>query len=157
MSYNPYRPFCSYWWRYWLHLPQDIKWFFKRIYLYRSFLWNDNDYDYAAFLHIMRFKLRRLRKHMEEHAITAHAEDRVAELAHADVLLRNIVDEDPDDEWSMHCDQWHSLRDDDWDLSKCGAGKDVCTKACMDSFERQKQNWHKLWVYIEKHMQGWWD
>lgn len=154
MSYNPYRPFTSYWWKYWLHLPYDIKWFFKRIYIYRHFLWEDNDYDFASILHIMRFKLRRLRDHLDQHGHLAHKEDRVAELARVDVLLRNVVEEDPDDEWSMHHSQWHHNKDLN---DPCPESEEACHKACFDGMEREQRNWHELWKYIDEHMRGWWD
>lgn len=156
MSYNPYRKYSSYWWRYWLNLPSDAKHFAQRVWAYRELLWNDNDFDYAAILHIMRFKLLRLRKHMEEHAITAHSEDNVAELARVDVLLRNVIDEDPDNEWSRHADQWHHYHKDDWNLNKCGAKKE-CGKAARAGMDREERNWHLLWEHIDKHMRGWWD
>lgn len=154
MSYNPYRKYSSYWWKFWLNLPSDTKLFFKRIWLYREFLWHDNDFDYSAVLHVMRFKLKRLRKHMEEHAIIAHAEDRVAELARVDVLLRNVIDEDPDCEWSLHHDQWHQNKELN---DPCPLSEEACHQACMDGMAREERNWHELWKYIDDHMRGWWD
>lgn len=156
MSYNPYKRYSSYWWRYWLNVPADVIWFFKRIWLYRELLWKDNDYDYGSILHIARFKLTRLRKHIEEHAMLAHSEDRIAELAKVDVLLRNVIDEDPDDEWGMHCSQWHLYDKKGWNMNKCGAKKE-CYKACMAGRRREERNWHELWAYIDKNMRNWWD
>ena len=155
-SYNPYRKYSSYWWKYWLNFPGDVLWFFKRIWSYREILWHDNDFDFASVLHIMRFKLKRMRKHMEEHAISANSEDTVAELAQVDVLLRNVMDEDPENEWSRHCDQWHHYLKDGWNLNQCKAKRER-SKSVKAGMKREEENWHKLWVHIDQYMRGWWD
>lgn len=152
-DYNPYRKYSSYWWRYWLNFPGDVYQFFIRLKDFAPLLWQDNDYDFNATLHIVRFKLRRLRKHLEDHSIIAHAEDHVAELARADVLLRNVIEEDPDDEWSMHYNQWHIGKDLNED---CGA-KEECHKSCNASMDRMQRNWFKLWAYVANRARGWWD
>lgn len=154
MSYNPYRKYCSYWWKYWRNMPYDTWDFLKRLYEYAPLLWEDNDYDFNSVLHIMRFKFKRLRNHIERDGIGVHSEDRVAELARVDVLLRNVMDEDPDDEWSTHYNQWHTGKAIN---EPCALGDTVCYKAIMASHKREVQNWTKLWKFIQDHMQGWWD
>lgn len=153
MTYNPYKEYCGSWWRYWLNLPGDLCAFVKRVYDYLPLLWEDEDYDFNATLRLMRFKLLRLRRHMEGHKIIAHAEDVVAELARTDVLLRNIVEEDPDDEWSLHWNQWHAGVTD---LNDC-KNKRECRRANQASFKRNERNWHRLWRYLDKHARGFWD
>jgi hypothetical protein len=153
MSYNPYRKYCSRWWKFWTYVPGDIWDFIVRLYDYAPLLWEDRDWDHAHLLRMMRFKINRMRHHMETHAIIAHAEDHVAEMAQAEVMLRNIDDEDPDDEWSMHWNQWHvSLKD----FNDC---KDPlgCQKALRATHRRERRNWHGLWKHLDKYMQGWWD
>src|SRR5258708_1200808 len=108
MSYNPYKKYSTSWWRFWLQLPRDLVDCVVRVIDYMPLLWDDRDWDYNCALRFLRFKLLRLRKHMEKHAIIAHAEDVIAELARVDVLLRNVIEEDPDDEWLNHYYQWDS-------------------------------------------------
>jgi hypothetical protein len=149
-NYNPYRKYCSSWWRFWLNVPADLLAFAKKLYDYAPILWEDRDFDHGYLLRMMRFKIRRMREHMEKHAIIAHAEDYVAEMALADVLLRNVQDEDPDDEWSLHWNQWHNK-------FKCSASKKVCNKALSDTHRRTERNWKRLWRHMDKYMRGWWD
>lgn len=155
MKYNPYRKYCSAWWRYWLNLPGDVWEFLCRLYDYAPILWADRDFDFAYLLRLMRFKIKRMRKAIELNAVIAHAEDVIAEMAKADVLLRNVVDEDPDDEWSIHWSRWHTgakhLND------PCAAPGASCRLALDFTRKREERNWRKLWAYFEKHMQGWWD
>jgi hypothetical protein len=153
MSYNPYKKYCSRWWAYWLNMPGDIKDFILRVWDYAPLLWEDRDWDYNCALRLVRFKLRRLRQHMEQHAIIAHAEDVVAELARADVLLRNVVDEDPDEEWSTHYFQWcqHAKSFND-----CGNQKEHM-RALRQTRMREERNWHTLWAYFDEKMRGWCD
>ena len=154
MSYNPYRKYCGRWWKFWTYVPGDIWDFIVRLWEYAPLLWEDRDWDFTYTLRILRFKLRRQRKHMESHAIIAHAEDVVAELAQADVMLRNLIDEDPDDEWSMHWAQWHAY---DRDLNyKCKAQKE-CHQSLEKTRGRDVRNWKVIWKHIEKYAQGWWD
>lgn len=152
-SYNPYKTYSSYWWKYWLNLPCDITSYFQRIWEYRFILWHDNDWDFSSVERMMRFKLKRISKHISDHALICHTEDKVAELARVDVMLRNVIDEDPDDEWSMHYYQWDQHIKGFKDCKNQREHK----RALKLSWERQKRNWHSLWKYIEKYAQGWSD
>lgn len=153
-NYNPYRRYCRLWWMYWSNLPGDILAFLRRLWDWAPLLWHDEDWDYAYLLRIMRFKVLRMRKHMEKRAIIAHAEDHTAEMAIADVLFRNVVEEDPDDEWSMHYNQWHiGLKFNE----HCKAPGAACRLALNYSAKRGRRNWKKLWRHLDRYMQGWWD
>lgn len=151
--YNPYRKYCRSWWRHWLRLPGDVVEFLRRLWYYAPVIWEDRDFDFIPFLKIIRLKLLRVRKVMENHSMAAHAEDRVAELAKADVLLRNVLEEDPDDEWSMHYNQWHIGQRDG---INCKVRRD-CDHALVASANRTERNWRRLWRHIEKYSRGWWD
>lgn len=153
MSYNPYRKYCGHWWKFWTYVPGDIWDFIVRMWEYAPLLWSDRDYDFVHLLRIMRFKLRRMRTHTESYAILAHAKDVVAELAQADVMLRNLVDEDPDDEWSMHWNQWHM------NIKGLGDCKDPigCRKARRATSRRERRNWHAIWSHLDKYAGRWWD
>lgn len=154
MSYNPYRKYCGAWWKYWLNLPGDIGDFFKRLYEYAPILWNDRDWDYAFLLALIRFKLKRLRSCLEINS-AFHAPtnfDRAWEIHRAEIILRNIED-DPEDEWSMHYSQWHIGKDLNED---CGAPEE-CRKALEESRQRTERNWHELWKHFDENMRGWWD
>jgi hypothetical protein len=153
MSYNPYRKYCVRWWKFWLNMPSDVLAFLRRVWDYAPLLWEDRDWDQAYLLRLMRFKIRRMRASMEKCAIMAHTEDVIAEMARADVLLRNVVDEDPDDEWSQHYSQWDS---------HIKAFKDCKNqrehrKALKLSLVREEKNWHDLWKHLDKYLRGWWD
>lgn len=153
MAYNPYRKYTPYWWRFWLNLPGDVMDFVMRLRDYAPLLWEDRDWDYAYLLKMMRFKIQRMRSCIEKNNIIAHTEDLVVEMAQADVLLRNVVDEDPDDEWSSHFSQW------DTNIRRFKGCKNQREhkKALKLSWEREKRNWHLFWRHLEKHLQGWWD
>lgn len=153
MTYNPYKKYSSSWWRFWLNLPSDIFAFINRILDYTPLLWEDRDWDHADLLRMIRFKIRRMRKHMEKHAIIAHAEDHVTEMAQADVLLRNIIEEDPDDEWSAHYYQWDAHKKSFRDCKN----PQEHTRALMLSQVRTERNWQQLWRHFDKYMRGWWD
>jgi hypothetical protein len=153
MSYNPYRKFCDRWWWYWTNVPGDVWDFIVRVYDYLPFLWEDRDWDFNCTLRLVRFKLRRLKGHLERHSILAHTEDRVAELAKVDVLLRNILDEDPDDEWSQHYNQW-DIGTKSWKECK---NKREHYRSLRLTRRREERNWHRVWRYIDKYARGWWD
>lgn len=153
MSYNPYKKYSSYWWRFWLRLPHDIFVFIVRMRDYAPLIWEDRDWDYSSLLHIMRFKIRRMRDCIGGNSLTAHCEDNVAEMAKADVLLRNVIEEDPDDEWSQHYSQWDS---------HIKAFKDCKNqrehrRSLNLSHLREERNWRALWRHMDKYLRGWWD
>lgn len=152
MSYNPFIKYSSLWWRFWLHLPGDVFCFLVRIWDYAPLLWEDRDWDYAYLLRMMRFKIQRMRKSMERNTVIANAEDYVAETAAIDVLLRNVIDEDPDDEWSMHYD----MCDDH--TTGFGACKNRLEHGTAFSLSaaREKRNWKALWRHFDKYLLGWW-
>lgn len=151
MSYNPYGKYSLSWWKFWLIVPSDILDCIKRIWDYLPLLWEDRDWDHVYLLHMMRFKIRRMRDHMENHAIVAHSEDHVVEMAQADVLLRNVVDDDPDDEWLTHYYQWdvHIKA-----FADC-KNQPEHMKALDKSIARVERNWRKVWRHLEKHARGW--
>lgn len=153
MRYNPYKKYSSYWWKFWLNFPWDILHFVERMYDYAPLLWEDRDWDHAYLLRMMRFKIRRMRVNMEKYAIIAHAEDHVAEMAQADVLLRNVIEEDPDDEWSTHYSQWdsHIKR-----FTDCKNRREHM-KSLNLSRAREERNWQNLWRHLDKYTRGWWD
>lgn len=153
MSYNPYKKYCSSWWIYWLNLPHDIWFFIRKMWDYAPILWEDMDCDYIYLLRLMRFKIRRMRDLIGEDDFIAHTEDVVAEMAKADVLLRNVVDEDPDDEWSEHYNQFCIYKKI---TDPCG-NEELHLKALRLTALRDKRNWLNLWKYLSKHAQGWWD
>jgi len=148
MNNNPYRRFCREWWRYYLRIPQNTYEFVKRIIDYAPILWNDRDWDYSFLLRLLKFKLSRMETvcgSPKSHA--ADWEQIKVELATAQLLISKIED-DPDDEWSLHWDQYH--------LSRC-KDKCECDTARLLSEQRRIRNWHALWKYLDKHMPRWWD
>jgi hypothetical protein len=150
MSYNPYRKYCASWWRYWLNIPSDCLAFVKRVRDYAPILWNDNDWDYAAIIALIEFKIKLLAPVVGA-GPGAHREDKFAEMAKALVLLRNISD-DPDDEWDLH---WHAYHNDTT-FEECG-DKKACSEASMASMKRCERNWHRVWKHFDKYMRGWWN
>ena len=151
-SYNPYRRYSSYWWKYWWNLPYDTWAFLKRVYEYAPILWEDRDWDYAYLLRLMQYKLRRMRP-VIENGIAAHAHQKSIEIHQAEVMIENIF-EDPDDEWSLHCDQWHQNKGFN---EPCPESEEACQKALMASAKRTEYNWEILWIHIKERAQGWWD
>ncbi len=79
----------------------------------------------------------------------AHWEHRKVEIATAQLLLSKI-DDDPDDEWNTHYNQWHI------GSKECG-DKAACKIALMFSSGREEGNWHHLWTYLDQNMRNWWD
>jgi len=70
--------------------------FFKRLWLYLPVIWNDRDYDYAAVLTLMKFKLGHLREHIADHQLFVGWEEVVKEIEEAEMLL----DKYTEDDWS---------------------------------------------------------
>lgn len=151
MSYNPYRKYCSSWWKYWLNLPGDIWEFLVRMRDYAPLLWEDRDWDYAYLLHMMKFKLKRMRPVINQ-GMAAHREQRAIEIHQAEVMIDNIF-EDPDDEWSMHYDQWDSHIKA---FKDCKNRKEHL-KALRLTQKREERNWKALWAHLDKNLRGWWD
>lgn len=152
MDYNPYRKYCSSWWLYWRYFPMDVLRFVTRVWDYLPLLWEDRDWDYVYLLRLLAFKLRRMRP-LVENGPGAHAKDRALEMARAEILLRNVVDEDPDDEWSFHYNQHHIGKAWNQDCTNL----EECKRSLAQTQIRDRRNWKQLWRHFDKHMQGWWD
>ena len=152
MSYNPYQKYSSYWWKYWWNLPYDLVFFLKRLRLYAPLLWEDRDFDYAYLLRLIKFKLQLMRP-VIENGVAAHAHQKAIEIHQAEVMIDNIY-EDPDDELSLHYDQWH--RNTEFN-EPCRQSDEECHKAVTASLERNERNWRILWDHLRDKMQGWWD
>lgn len=125
----------------------------KKVIEWLPLIWRDEDWDFCYLLYLMRYKLQRMSKCIGDVKIISHTEDVVAELAKADVLLRNVIEEDPDDEWNLHYNQWHIGKEMN---DRCNA-ENECHRDLALSAKRSATNWHKLWKHLDKYAQGWWN
>lgn len=116
-------------------------------------IWKDEDWDYAYLLTLIGYKLKRMRECIHSNDVIAHAENVANEILEAEIMIRNIAD-DPDDEWSLHYNQWHSCKSS---VSEPCQAEGECRKTLELSAKRSEKNWHKLWKHLDKYSQGWWD
>lgn len=152
MSYNPYRKYSSFWWKFWGHLPSDIRDFVVRLWTYAPLIWEDRDWDYAFLLRMIKFKLKRMQPIIRD-GIALHSHHKALEIHQAEIMIENIF-EDPDDEWMMHHGAWHQGKELD---DPCPQSEEECHKALMASHHRDERNWHALWKHLDDNMRGWWD
>ncbi len=115
-------------------------------------IWADEDWDFAYLLRLMQFKLSRMRP-VIENGHSTECMDRAKEILTAEILLRNVVDEDPEDEWSAHYTQYDAHIDS---TSDCANPNEHWMALELSAF-RERRNWAALWSHLEAHAQGWWD
>lgn len=135
------------------------------------YFWDDYDFDQVYLWCIMREKLRRMRKHQEEHQFISDWERVAGEIRVAEnILTRLIEDKYADDDWEAHRKQYgeafpESLREELPDGSvihhprpdhdgKCSA--DVKRIADRE-WARKKADAQFLGQYMAKHWWRWWD
>ena len=72
--------------------------FLKRLWLYLPVIWNDCDYDYAAVITLIKFKLGHLREHIADHQMFIGWEEVVKEIKKAEMLIIKFSDEYPSEQ-----------------------------------------------------------
>lgn len=124
----------------------------RRIIAWVPVIWNDVDYDYGSILNLLKFKLRRMKPVIYSgYCITAHEDALNIEKA---ILLIEHFQSDPEDEWSIHHDQFHAH---DWAIDKPCANIAEHRAALHASYAREERNWKAIWKHLNKHMRSWWD
>lgn len=79
----------------------------RKIVQYIPILWRDTDYDWAAILTLLAYKLQRTREHIVEHdivmdAVEIHDQIKVCE----DALYRLVAEDYISDKWDAHWVKW---------------------------------------------------
>ena len=155
----------------------DVVDFIARVIEYSPVLWRDRDYDYHHILTILKYKLQRTREHITEHQFIADANLVGEQLAHAEELIRRILNNNYCEEeqaaheakWGESVDLSHPSEDHpgyyEWDLSRANV-------STPEEKEQEKDEQHaiyqrmelarqldldELFIHIRKNLERWWD
>lgn len=123
----------------------------KNIFKYLPIIWNDRDWDYEYCVKLLRFKLKNMSKYLKEEDILFEV-DRICE--EIDTTVEYI------DNWLNAYDIYENdnqellqqLRDEHNSYEHNKLEKEYCTKC----YEFEEEQWSKIWLSINKNMQGWW-
>lgn len=152
----------------WRRIKRYIAWF--------PILWKDEDWDYAYFFEIMRFKISRIRKATEKNKIYVGYEENVKQMKVAEELLRRVADSDDfyyelfeqleNKEKQGKC----SCPDVTFDFEQCEDSRyslfvdlscDFCNKMRRFWTKRQdakeRQDFEFLFSHLKKNVKNWWD
>lgn len=155
----------------------DVVDYVARVIEYSPLLWRDRDYDYRHILTLLKYKLERTRKHITEHQIIESADEVGEQIAHAEELLRRILNDDYcKEEQAAHEAKWGETVDlshpsethpgfYEWDMSRANVKtpyekeqeKDE-QMAIYERMELAKQlDMDELFIHIRKNIERWWD
>jgi hypothetical protein len=168
------------------HLIQEIKDFFRRIFRILAWLpviWNDRDWDYNYLLTIISFKLKRLGDTIDKNAIILAHRSVAIDIMLVRKLIHDFQEKDfTEKEQKAHDEKYgerqmiieptdpedpnsmYALVND----GRCYPGKDYTEEQIEQideeqhaiyslSRERQQRTWNKIWDFIAKRGQRWWD
>lgn len=153
----------------------QFKEFVRRLYHWLPVLWNDRDYDYSFFYHILRFKLKRMAAHLREHNILLYTERYARQIDYAVFLLDRIIADDYcASKYAAHQEKWGDVSFDKRLENDGTYSLDIyVTKARESGLDEQeaaefrtlselkyrcKENdLDRLFRHIRKYHQRWWD
>jgi hypothetical protein len=129
----------------------------KRFFEYAPLIWRDEDYDWAAILRLLQYKIKRTRLHIGEHQITESCDIQCAEMAEAEAIIERILHESwLEDEMDAHMKKypvnWKETR---MIPNKTGAVE--FKKLYKKRAALEKADWDRLGYLISNHLRGWWD
>ncbi len=144
---------------------------------YLPVLWRDRDYDYYHILALLKYKLERTRKHIVGHQIIEDADLVGEQIAHAEELLRRIMNDDYcKEEQEAHEVKWGEAVDlskpseeypghYEWDMSRANATtpelKEQESNEQLEIYNRQslarQLDLDELFIHLRKHIERWWD
>lgn len=177
--------------RFWKDFSYDVKsafkeifWYFPRnvvrwvvkVVQYAPVLWGDVDYDYSSLLKLMKYKISRIRNHMEEHDALKNSKKYCAQMKEVEELIENeLKDEWAEKEREEHDQKWGKskittikvpgkpyaecrflrleVRDD---KTKKQEHNDYVKIMNLEE-QRKKGNWNRLFKILKNNMRNFWD
>lgn len=159
-----------------IQIPHDIKYFFRNVWAFKGFLWQDRDWDYAYILRALQLKIRKTRTCIERHGHHANAKKDVKNMIKAEEMIQAILEDDHgkalddahDAKWgpsmSYHVPvvgssstYWRTDRPNvrtDEDRKQERLERRIVFKKTM---KLEQKAWSNLWKHLDKHMACWWD
>lgn len=144
--------------------------FFGRLLAWIPVLWEDEDYDYAHLLGLMKFKISRMRKHIAEHSNHANAEKDVKRMRLAELLIGRILASDYGlGEHDKLCEKWGPLEfyPSEYGGSVLRHAKETPENKALiaedvrrmvdTSAQQEEQDWDMLFSVLRKYLRHWWD
>lgn len=155
----------------------DVVDYVARVIEYSPVLWQDRDYDYRHILTMLQYKLKRTREHITEHQFIQDADLVGEQIAHAEELLRRVLNDDyckeeqaaHEAKWGDTVDLSHPSEDHpgffEWDMSRANVHtpeeKQQEKDEQMIIYERmelaRELDLDELFAHIRKNIQRWWD
>lgn len=159
-----------------VQIPHDILYFLRSLWFYKSFLWNDRDWDYAHILYALEAKIRKTRICIEKHGHHENSDKDVAEMKQAEAMILAILEDD----FGKELREKHDAK---WGPSK---GYHVPVPGSTSSYWRsdranthtpkqreqerkeylamihkeaalEQKTWEDLWQFLSLNMRKWWD
>lgn len=133
-----------------VELMRGIRWFFERVWLYRSILWHDQDFDVDALWVLMEFKMRLMEKRFREGGIVGW-QKQAKELRIASALCHRLVEDD-----YLLMATWHPWLDSGIEPPKWT--DELCKTRGLEHFSKQpKRDIELLSRLLVRKSQTWWD
>lgn len=149
----------------------------KRFIAWFPVIWDDNDFDYASVLYVMRFKLDRLADHLVEHDLIVNNKKYASQIKEVTNLIGRQLDDVYTSLMNAECEEkfgklrWYSEFFPD-ENRKCSRvlfmrdGQNWDNYAAVEKEERKiykkwdrvkLREWQRIWKLLDKNMQRWWD
>lgn len=163
----------------WYDIRYPFRLFFRyisKMFAYSKFLWNDFDFDWIYLLKLMRFKLNRMAKAMDD-GITVSAPRHADEIRHAIAVIDRIINDDYSEfgykklEEKYGKTNWQFIPIENSMNSELLIERERAKKGTPEYEEERKETMKivthaerqrkadikYLFEYTAKHIQGWWD
>jgi len=127
---------------------------FQIIWRWIPVIWNDFDWDYGFILEVMRHKIIRTRKEMENAQFHVGWEETVNNMRIAEQLLNRFTNRDFNRPKSPLCiceeNQWEKWANDTKKY------KPICDH-CFYSYKNEEEIWKFMFNHLRDEMRDWWD
>lgn len=134
---------------FWKNLYHDAKQSLRSIFAYLKITPKMRDWDYAYILGMMRFQIKRLHDHVENHSqeIEKDRYKKLEQMERAIELLDGMIEDD-----YLEKAGWNEKN-----YSSFSEALDDMDRYIDESYRIQKKEWEALWKLISNCMGGWWD
>jgi hypothetical protein len=129
-------------------------------------IWKDEDYDYHYLLRIMRFKIGRMRKHINAHAHHVNFEKDCHRMRIAECLINRLLSSNYEEseynrmerEWGKLVinDQGRLRHEKETDENKNAIDQQFM-EMCKNAERQEEADWAYLFAHLKRYMRRWWD
>lgn len=138
--------------------------FIVRLCAWFPVLWEDEDFDFHYLLRIMKFKIGRMRQHIQDHNHHVNADKDCHRMRIAELLLGRIL------ESNYGVDEYLEF-EKKWGRPTLGEGHPHANVHNINRLEfeyelhrmikrgeqQEEADWEYLWRHLKKYMRRWWD